>query len=114
MESQGWADSQSDELISLSKAAKLIPGRPSASAIWRWARRGILARSGERLRLEHIRLGTRVYTTEAWVRDFGRRVAEADAHHFNKVVTSNARERSADDKLARLQRIELELKEAGL
>jgi len=42
------------EHLTLMQAAKLAPGRPSGNCIWRWCRRGVLARSGERIRLEHI------------------------------------------------------------
>ena len=40
-------------LITLTEAAKITPGRPSTNCLWRWCRRGVLSRGGERVRLEH-------------------------------------------------------------
>ncbi|MCI0630465.1 MAG: DUF1580 domain-containing protein, partial [Phycisphaerales bacterium] len=54
-----------EELITLVEAAKLSPGRPSVNAVWRWCRRGVRARNGERIRLEHVRAGGRIFTSAA-------------------------------------------------
>jgi hypothetical protein len=72
------------QTISLTQAAKLAPGRPSANCMWRWARRGVLARSGQRIKLEHLRVGGKIFTTPAWVREFGQRLAAADATYFDR------------------------------
>ncbi len=69
--------------LTLSQAAQLLPGRPSACAVWRWGRKGIKARGGERVKLQHIRLGGRVYTRSDWLEEFGKRLAEADVAHFD-------------------------------
>ena len=53
-----------DNHITLAEAAKLAPGRPSACAVWRWCRIGIKSRNGQRIRLEHIRAGGRIFTSE--------------------------------------------------
>lgn len=73
----------STQFLTLAKAAQAAPGRPSANAIWRWCRRGVLARSGERVRLQHIRQGGRVYTRIDWLEEFGARLAQADTAHFD-------------------------------
>jgi hypothetical protein len=72
-----------EDYITLGEAAKLAPGRPSVNACWRWARKGVKARSGQRIRLRHIRAGGRVLTTAAWVEQFTRELADADAEHFD-------------------------------
>lgn len=101
--------------INLGRAAKLIPERPSVNAVWRWARKGVLARGGDRVRLEHVRLGGRVYTTEQWVREFGVKLAKADAAHFDKTEEAARDERAVADRRDALQdRIDQELEEAGL
>lgn len=69
--------------ITLTEAAKLAPGRPSTNCLWRWCRRGVLSRCGERVRLQHMRIGGKIFTTAAWVEEFGRRLAEADAAYFD-------------------------------
>lgn len=59
--------SDAADLVSLTDAAHQVTGRPSASAIWRWCRRGVLARDGSRIRLEHRRVGGKIYTSCAWL-----------------------------------------------
>ena len=70
-----------DDLIPLAAAAKRLPGKPHLTALWRWCRLGVLARNGDRIRLEVTRLGMRLYTTEAWLAEFAKRLAEADQTH---------------------------------
>ena len=71
-------ETQDGKQITLADAARLIPGRPSTNAIWRWARKGLKARNGDRVFLEHVRLGATIYTTRDAVYRFGRELAAAD------------------------------------
>lgn len=73
-----------EEYITLSQAARLAPGRPSSNCVWRWCREGVKAASGQRVRLKHMRFGSRIYTTRLWLHDFGLALAEADAIHFDR------------------------------
>ena len=73
-----------NEYVTLSGAAKVAPGRPSANCMWRWCRKGVRSRGGEIVRLEHIRLGGKILTTADWVADFARRLAEADTAYFDR------------------------------
>lgn len=66
------------DYMTLGKAAKLMPGNPSASAICRWCRDGIKARSGERIRLAHARFGKRIFVTAAAIKEFGEALTQAD------------------------------------
>ncbi len=68
----------SNDYKTLSEAANLLPHRPHASAVWRWCRRGALARNGERIRLPHVRAGRRLLVSEAELFRFLERVAAAD------------------------------------
>ena len=68
-----------DGHLTLSQASKITPGRPSTNCIWRWCRYGVLSRTGERVYLQHIRVGGKVFTRAEWIEDFGRTLAEADA-----------------------------------
>lgn len=70
-------------LISLAEGAQHVPGRPTANCLWRWCRRGVLARDGSRIRLEHVRVGGRVMTSLEWIREFSERLAESDAAYFD-------------------------------
>lgn len=56
-----------EEHITLTQAAKLAPGRPSPNCVWRWCREGVKAASGQRVRLKHVRFGSRIYTTRQWL-----------------------------------------------
>ena len=69
--------------LSLSQAARLVPGRPHASSLWRWCRKGIGARNGDRIHLEHRRFGNRLFTSAAALERFSQRLAEADLEHFD-------------------------------
>jgi len=69
--------------ITLTEAAKITPGRPSTNCLWRWCRRGVMSRSGQRVRLEHVRIGGKIFTTARWVEEFGKALAEADASYFD-------------------------------
>jgi hypothetical protein len=71
------------EHITLSESAKITPGRPSTNCLWRWCRRGVLSRSGQRIRLEHVRIGGKLFTTTRWVEQFGKALAQADASYFD-------------------------------
>ena len=54
-----------DEALTPGQAAQLVPGRPSAQAIWRWCRKGLKARTGKIIKLDHFRVGARIYTSQA-------------------------------------------------
>ena len=114
---------QLDDLIPLAAAAKRLPGRPHLTALWRWSRLGVLARSGDRVRLEVTRLGKRLYGVlgfgSAWLADFAKRLAEADRTHFEARTDAAARphRRRRPDARGTEQRLAAaaaRLKEAGL
>jgi hypothetical protein len=68
--------------LTLKEAARLAPGKPSASAVWRWCRKGLTARDGSKVYLKHVRVGREVYTSAAWLHAFFEAVATADQAHF--------------------------------
>lgn len=76
--------SSPDPLIALPDAPALLPNRPHVSAIWRWCRRGVLSRMGERIRLQHVRLGGKLYTSRAWIDAFAAALADADTAYFDR------------------------------
>lgn len=69
------------------------------SAVWRWARKGLVGRSGRRVRLRHVRVGKRVYTTAAWLEQFFRQLAEADLGHFRDNADDPGAFSKADEEL---------------
>ncbi len=116
---------ESDDHLTLSQAAKIAPGRPSTNCMWRWCRRGVLARTGERIYLRHIRVGGKVYTSKPWLDDFGQALADADAAYFRQneyeAVTppsssrpKRRRQRFEQHRRATVDQANQELEDAGL
>ena len=70
------------EFLTISQAAAACPTRPHVSAIWRWCRKGLLARDGERLYLTHIRLGGRLLIRRRDLEKFAEALAAADVQYF--------------------------------
>lgn len=95
------------DYLTLGQAAQRTPNRPSAGTIWRWARHGIVARDGSVVRLQHIRIGGRVFTTEQWLHQFFEEVAKADLGH---AAWQHPKRRS----ISNHQRADEVLQEAGL
>jgi len=87
--------------ITLGEASHLVPGRPSTNCLWRWCRKGVLARSGLRIRLEHVRIGGRIFTRPNWVEEFSQRLTAADVSYFD------AREKEARELPPRDPRFDL-------
>jgi hypothetical protein len=52
-------------LLSMTQAAKILPGRPNCSTMWRWWRRGIHGH-----KLETVLIGGRRYTSRAAIEAF--------------------------------------------
>ena len=85
------------DYLTLSQAARKLPGRPAAGTLWRWCRRGLKVRDGRHVRLRHVRIGGRLYTTLDWIEEFGRQLAEADIEarqvaHPNRLRVPSHRE----------------------
>jgi len=95
-----------DRYLTLSDATRHLPGRPHTSSVWRWCRKGVKARNGERIKLQSWRYGGRVYTTLEALDAFGRAMAEADAEHFDdpnhgRVIIDEGRSESKRDRAVR-------------
>ncbi len=85
-------NSDSHEYMTLTQVANSdrCPGRPSSASVWRWARRGIKARSGKQIHLQHIRAGGRVLVRPEWLDQFFKELAAADSEHFDRRETEPA------------------------
>lgn len=91
-----------ERYLTLEEAVQLVPRHPSAGTIWRWIRRGVWTRHGGNVRLRHVRIGGRVYTTEDWIRQFLDDLASADLanakwQHPNRVSAPPTRLPHDDD-----------------
>jgi hypothetical protein len=68
--------------LTLSQAARLTHGSVSPNCIWRWCRQGVRSRTGEVIRLKHVREGGKLFTSKQWLDEFRERLAAADVEHF--------------------------------
>ena len=73
---------ENEQKLTLTEASKKAPGRPHASTMWRLCRKGVKAANGERIYLEHIRFGSKIYTSAPAIERLAARVAQADMEHF--------------------------------
>jgi len=67
-----WGES----LLPLRQASAVLPTHPSQSRLYAWARYGVLARDGERVYLETLKVGGVLYTSEEAFRRFVERVTD--------------------------------------
>lgn len=88
-------------LITLTEATKIAPGRPSTNCLWRWCRRGVISRGGERIRLQHRRIGGKIFTALSWLEEFGRQLAEADTRYFDLCQAAAAEAARAEPRIPR-------------
>lgn len=68
------------DLLTISEAARRLPGRPHRSTLWRWARKGIETPTRERVFLRTLRLGRRVLIAPEDVDAFVQALGEAAQH----------------------------------
>lgn len=62
-----------DEGLTLAQAARMLPGKPSPSTVWRWCRQGVGG-----VKLEYRRLGRGIVTTRDAVRRFSDELTRRD------------------------------------
>lgn len=105
-------DISSESTISLSEAARLLPpgrrGRPvSLSCVLRWVFSGAPGPSGERVRLEALRLGGRWITSREAMQRFAERLTPCleSAPQTSTPRTPGARRRNSDRAAEELQRL---------
>ena len=108
-------DLQAEELLSLTDAAKALPPidgkRPHVSTIWRWVRRSVRG-----IRLEHVRLGHRVCTSQEALARFAQRLADADERAVGRPVDRPQTKpaRTAAERQRAVQSAENELTQLGI
>lgn len=103
--------------LSLTAAAKIVPGRPHRNTLWRWARKGVRARNGKRIRLGHIRCGKRILTSPKAIMTFAQELAEADLEGLDAPAGKRTESRCSASDAARtraIQRAERRLAAEGI
>jgi len=105
------------ELIDMPAAAKLLPGRVSTTTLWRWGAKGKVLIDGNRANLRTVKVGSRPYTTEKWLREFIEKTTTADRDRRDVEIPPRPRTTSHPSDRERRSSHELavkELEEAGL
>lgn len=88
------------EYLSLNEVSAMLPGRPGTGAIWRWCRRGVKSRTGERIRLQHARAGRKIVVQRGWLDRFLSDLAAADMPVLERAASpapNPEHERAVDD-----------------
>lgn len=63
-----------DQGLTLAQAAKLLPGNPNPSTLWRWCRQGVGG-----VRLEYRRVGRQIITSRDALQRFSEELTKRDA-----------------------------------
>ena len=108
-------DIENETVLSLVDAARHVPavaGRtPHTSTLWRWCRRGVRG-----VRLEYIRIGRRICTSQEALARFFKALAEADE---NPTISATshcpaARKQSQKERARAIADADSSLEEAGM
>jgi len=109
---------ENETLLTLSEAAKIAPGRPHSGSVWRCCRRGVKARDGTRVFLEHLRFAGKIYTSAEALSRFSEALTAADVAYFNQApgdsTTPPPRKRTATQRSRAVERAHKELEAAGI
>jgi hypothetical protein len=86
-----------EEILTLTQAAKSLPGRPASSTIHRWRLRGIRG-----VRLETILVGGRRFTSRQALERFAARITAAADGEAPPIRTPRARQQAIERAEAQL------------
>jgi len=93
-----------DPFITLEDATRIIPGRPSRWALYRWAMHGV-TRKGRPVKLRTIKVGARHLTRREWVEQFIRESSDSAAPVAAQAMTPARRRRQAESAMQQLAAI---------
>jgi hypothetical protein len=101
------------EYLTPNQARPLFPGRPSISAMWRWATRGC-HHGGQVIRLPYTRCGRRIFLTREGIQQFldalrtaDEAAAQAEPAQTPKIPIERPLSRREKDIAAARQRLEM-------
>lgn len=96
--------------ITLHEAAKRTPVPISPCTLWRWCTRGFYVRAANQIvRLQHVQVGRRMFTTEEWLEEFIVKLSAA------KEVARQARRRPKKfERVLEIYRADAILRRAGI
>jgi len=82
------------DLLKTAAVAAMLPGRPSSATIWRWMVKGTGG-----VKLPHVRIGRRCYTSRRAVRWFIEMRTRIDAERHAVITETERRWRNVDAEL---------------
>jgi hypothetical protein len=91
-------DAQTESLVTFNKAAKLIPGKPHLSQVYRWAERGLGG-----IKLEWIKCGGKRFTSVEALNRFYAALTRAAGGDIPAPTPAKARQQQQDRAVAKLQ-----------
>ena len=99
--------------LTMAQAAELLPIKRSAATLWRWCVKGVyVPRVNTIVRLQHVYVGRRLMTTEAWIEEFFDQLTLArDAERKLRVVGKPG---SKYDRIMELYKADATLRRAGI
>ncbi len=107
---------RNEQLLSLSDASRALPPidgkRPHVSTLWRWCKRGIRG-----VRLEYVRLGHRICTSQEALGRFAQRLADEDqttAKVFPLASRARRHQRTDSTRARGIRRAQTDLEAAGI
>jgi len=112
----------SNDYLTPAQAARLCPVKISPEGVWRWMRKGVLARDGTRVFLRHIRIGRRVFTRKEWLDEHWAELAAADQKAAGAASDAGPssrpkrqrKRRGGDERADAIVKADQELREAGV
>ncbi len=100
-------DINTESVVSLTEAARILPTRPHASTMWRWYKRGVRG-----IRLETVVIGGKRYTSREALQRFIDRTTEA--HDGGAAAPAKPIHETLRQRRAAITKAEAELAEAGI
>ena len=88
-----------EQLLTLSQAAKLLPGTPHVSTLWRWVQHGCRG-----VKLESLALAGRRFTSREALDRFAAATTAAANHEVPSCRTSAQRERAIEQARRELEK----------
>ena len=85
-------DMHSEEMLSITAAAKSLPGRPHVSTLWRWINRGCRG-----IKLETLLIGGVRYTSREALQRFAERLTAVASGEPMPTRTSRQRKRADEE-----------------
>jgi hypothetical protein len=88
-----------ERVLALNEICELLPrnpkgGKVSFSTIWRWSKNGVIGPGGERVKLETVKIGGRLLSSEQAIQRFAENLSPPEALAMRPITLSQRRRNS--------------------